>query len=49
MLRKIMWRWSEDPSHVLCTIPECEEEQVALDVEAEADSNERMLFSGAGH
>ena len=44
-----MWRWSEDPSHVLCRISECEEEQVVVDVEAEADSNERMLFSGTGH
>ncbi|KAF8232884.1 hypothetical protein L208DRAFT_916086 [Tricholoma matsutake] len=32
MLKEILWTWRTDPLHVLCTIPECEEEdQVTVD------------------
>jgi hypothetical protein len=27
MLKEILWMWTADPLHFLCTIPECEEDQ----------------------
>jgi hypothetical protein len=48
MLEEILWMWTVDPFHMLCTIPECEE-QVAEDVEAEAGLDSIAVgFMGGG-
>jgi hypothetical protein len=37
MLEEILWMWTANPLHVLCAIPESEEEQVGVDMEAGLD------------
>jgi hypothetical protein len=46
MSNEILWTWTADPLHVLCTIPECEEDQVTVDADIKVDSRDRLLGVG---